>query len=130
MIDVGNGKRIAQYKKRRIKMGYKYWTQAEDAELVLMREAKVSTKEIAKALKRSPSSVMNRIAVKDIPYGKPSVIDQIASVGVAFGEPDTVQTEKEKQASEMQSLKNALEEMEEDIKPSNWFPKLKRWLGF
>lgn len=24
-------------------MGYKYWTQAEDAELVLMREAKVST---------------------------------------------------------------------------------------
>ena len=111
-------------------MGYKYWTQAEDAELVLMREAKVSTKEIAKALKRSPSSVMNRIAVKEIPYGKPSVIDQIASVGVAFGEPDTVRKEKEKQASEMQSLRNALEEMEEDIKPSNWFPRLKRWLGF
>ena len=111
-------------------MGYKYWTQAEDAELVLMREAKVSTKEISRALNRSPSSVMNRIAVKEIPYGKPSVIDQIASVGVAFGEPDTVQTEKEKQASEMQSLKDALEEMEEDIKPSNWFPKLKRWLGF
>ena len=78
-------------------MGFKYWTQAEDAELVLMREAKVSTKEISRALNRSPSSVMNRIAVKEIPYGKPSVIDQIASVGVAFGEPDTVQKEKEKQ---------------------------------
>jgi IS30 family transposase len=50
-------------------MGYKYWTQAEDAELVLMREAKVSTKEIATALKRSPSSVMNRISTKGIPYG-------------------------------------------------------------
>ena len=130
-------------------MGYKYWTQAEDAELVLMREAKVSTKEIAKALKRSPSSVMNRIAVKKIPYGKPSTTLANAStvtyvglvhtsrtkptarfVDVEFGEPDTVQTEKEKQASEMQSLRNALEEMEEDIKPSNWFPRLKRWLGF
>ena len=111
-------------------MGYKYWTAAEDAELVLMREAKVPTKIIARDLKRSPSSVINRIHQKDLPYGKPSVIDQIASVGVAFGEPDTVQTEKEKQASEMQSLRNALEEMEDDIKPSNWFPRLKRWLGF
>tara|TARA_B100000767_G_scaffold222755_1_gene211509 strand:- start:1355 stop:1690 length:336 start_codon:yes stop_codon:yes gene_type:complete len=111
-------------------MGYKYWTAAEDAELVLMREAKVPTKIIARDLKRSPSSVINRIHQKDLPYGKPSVIDQIASVGVAFGEPDTVQKEQEKQASEMQSLRNALEEMEEDIKPSNWFPRLKRWLGF
>jgi len=111
-------------------MGYKYWTAAEDAELVLMREAKVPTKIIAKDLKRSPSSVINRIHQKDLPYGKPSVIDQIASVGIAFGEPDTVQKEQEKQASEMQSLRNALEEMEEDIKPSNWFPRLKRWLGF
>ena len=111
-------------------MGYKYWTAAEDAELVLMREAKVPTKIIARDLKRSPSSVINRIHQKDLPYGKPSVIDQIASVGIAFGEPDTVQKEKEKQASEMQSLRNALEEMEEDIKPSNWFPRLKRWLGF
>ncbi len=111
-------------------MGYKYWTAAEDAELVLMREAKVPTKIIARDLKRSPSSVINRIHQKDLPYGKPSVIDQIASVGVAFGEPDTVQKEKEKQASEMQSLRNALEEMEDDIKPSNWFPRLKRWLGF
>ena len=109
-------------------MGYKYWTAAEDAELVLMREAKVPTKIIARDLKRS--SVINRIHQKDLPYGKPSVIDQIASVGVAFGEPDTVQKEKEKQASEMQSLRNALEEMEDDIKPSNWFPRLKRWLGF
>ena len=111
-------------------MGYKYWTAAEDAELVLMREAKVPTKIIARDLKRSPSSVINRIHQKDLPYGKPSVIDQIASVGVAFGEPDTVQKEQEKQASEMQSLRNALEEMEEEIKPSNWFPRLKRWLGF
>jgi len=96
----------------------------------LMREAKVPTKIIARDLKRSPSSVINRIHQKDLPYGKPSVIDQIASVGVAFGEPDTVQTELEKQSKEMQSLRNALEEMEDDIKPSNWFPRLKRWLGF
>ena len=111
-------------------MGYKYWTAAEDAELVLMREAKVPTKIIARDLKRSPSSVINRIHQKDLPYGKPSVIDQIASVGIAFGEPDTVQTELEKQSKEMQSLRDALEEMEDDIKPSNWFPRLKRWLGF
>jgi hypothetical protein len=160
-------------------MGYKYWTQAEDAELVLMREAKVSTKEIATALKRSPSSVMNRISTKGIPYGntpsgvqnmrasryrqsadmqKPYRIQNLSpdkqtafvkgqlnhNPYIELGEPDdsayseftkgqldhNAYTEKEKQESEMQSLKNALEEMEEDIKPSNWFPKLKRWLGF
>jgi len=38
---------------------HKLWTAADDAELVLMREAKVPTKEIAIALGRTPSSVMN-----------------------------------------------------------------------
>ena len=49
---------------------HKLWTAADDAELVLMREAKVPTKEIAIALGRTPSAVMNRISAKGIPYGK------------------------------------------------------------
>ena len=48
---------------------YKGWTQADDAELVLMREAWVSTKEIARALNRTPSSVSNRISVLKLPVG-------------------------------------------------------------
>ena len=49
---------------------YKKWTQADDAELVLMREARVPVKEIAKALKRTPSAVANRVIVLGIPMGK------------------------------------------------------------
>ena len=49
---------------------YKKWSQADDAELTLMREARTSTKEIAKALKRTPTSVTNRITTLGIPYGK------------------------------------------------------------
>ena len=49
---------------------YKKWSQADDAELTLMREARTSTKEIAKALKRTPTSVTNRITTLGIPMGK------------------------------------------------------------
>tara|TARA_R110001583_G_scaffold149503_2_gene301601 strand:+ start:37 stop:345 length:309 start_codon:yes stop_codon:yes gene_type:complete len=52
------------------KRKYKPWTQADDAELVLMREASTPTTLIAKALKRTHSSVTNRIATLDIPMGK------------------------------------------------------------
>jgi len=72
---------------------YKYWTAAEDAELVLMREAKVPTKEIAIALGRTPSSVMNRINTQDVPYGKEPTFREVvdtafAKHGIEFGEPD------------------------------------------
>ena len=49
---------------------YKKWTQADDAELVLMREARVPVKEIAKTLKRTPSAVANRVIVLGIPVGR------------------------------------------------------------
>ena len=49
---------------------YKKWTQADDAELVLMREARVPVKEIAKTLKRTPSAVANRVIVLGIPKGR------------------------------------------------------------
>ena len=52
------------------KRTYKDWTQADDAELVLMREAVTPTKEIARVLKRTPSSVANRITVLKLPVGK------------------------------------------------------------
>ena len=53
-----------------VKNTYKKWTQADDAELVLMREARVPVKEIAKALKRTPSAVANRVIVLGIPVGR------------------------------------------------------------
>ena len=51
------------------KRTYKGWTQADDAELVLLREAAVSTKVIAIILKRTSSSVTNRITVLKLPVG-------------------------------------------------------------
>jgi hypothetical protein len=57
---------------------YKKWSQADDAELTLMREARTSTKEIAKALKRTPTSVTNRIATLGIPKGR-VVYDDISA---------------------------------------------------
>lgn len=86
---------------------HKPWTAADDAELVLMREARTPTKEIAIALGRTPSSVMNRVSAKGIPYGKEptfrEVVDtafaklpadfgriQCAKHGIEFGEPDKV----------------------------------------
>jgi len=53
-----------------VKNTYKKWTQADDAELVLMREARVPVKEIAKTLKRTPSAVANRVIVLGIPVGR------------------------------------------------------------
>ena len=51
------------------KRAYKGWTQADDAELVLLREAITPTKQIAKLLKRTPSSVANRITILKLPVG-------------------------------------------------------------
>ena len=51
------------------KRAYKGWTQADDAELVLLREAITPTKEIARVLKRTPSSVANRITILKLPVG-------------------------------------------------------------
>jgi len=51
------------------KRTYKDWTQADDAELVLLREAITPTKEIARVLKRTSSSVANRITVLKLPVG-------------------------------------------------------------
>ena len=56
---------------------YKKWSQADDAELILMREARTSTKEIAKALKRTPTSVTNRIATLGIPKGRAREFGQV-----------------------------------------------------
>tara|TARA_A100000172_G_scaffold8530_1_gene4681 strand:+ start:79 stop:342 length:264 start_codon:yes stop_codon:yes gene_type:complete len=56
---------------------YKKWSQADDAELTLMREARTSTKEIAKALKRTPTSVTNRIATLGIPKGRVREFGQV-----------------------------------------------------
>jgi hypothetical protein len=51
------------------KRTYKGWTPADDAELVLLREAITPTKEIARVLKRTPSSVANRISILKLPVG-------------------------------------------------------------
>lgn len=56
---------------------YKKWSQADDAELTLMREARTSTKEIAKALKRTPTSVTNRITALGIPKGRVREFGQV-----------------------------------------------------
>tara|TARA_R110000737_G_scaffold290812_1_gene297434 strand:+ start:236 stop:580 length:345 start_codon:yes stop_codon:yes gene_type:complete len=112
------------------KRTYKHWSMADDAELVMMRAAKVPTKIIARDLKRTPSSVVNRIYQNNIPWGIPS--EEIAKKGIAFGEPDyfNVKNERERQIIELQSIQDVFQEMEKDIKPSNWFPRLKRWFGF
>ena len=113
---------------------YKYWTAADDAELVLMREAKVPTKEIAIALGRTPSAVMNRISAKGIPYGKEptfrEVVDtafaklpadfgriQCAKHGVEFGEPD----------KPLHRMKHMLNQMERDIKRKPQWLKAMMW---
>ena len=51
------------------KRTYKGWTPADDAELLLLREAITPTKEIAKVLKRTPSAVANRISFLKLPMG-------------------------------------------------------------
>ncbi len=103
----------------------KPWTAADDAELVLMREAKTPTKEIARALNRTPSAVMNRIRNKQIPYGKEltfrEVVDTAFAKGeIEFGDPD--------EKGSFEQLTDLLGQMEKDIKPSKWFPKLRKVL--
>jgi hypothetical protein len=99
---------------------HKPWTAADDAELVLMREARTPTKEIAIALGRTPSAVMNRISAKGIPYGKEltfsEVVDQaFAKHEIEFGVPD-------RKSREM------LEQMERDIKRKpEWFKAMMWW---
>ena len=112
------------------KKTYKPWTTAENAELILMREAKTPTKEIAKALKRSPSSVINRINTQSIPYGKELTFREVVDTAFAKGEIEfgDVDTERKKQSKELFSLRNVLEDMERDIKPSKWFSKLRKFL--
>ena len=101
---------------------YKKWTAAEDAELVLMREAKVTTPEIARALGRTPSSVTGRISAKGIPYGK---------------EPDGVDAAYEhfKQrlypnglGKSLNDMGIMLNQMEKDIKPKpQWWKAMMWW---
>ena len=67
------------------KRTYKGWTPADDAELLLLREAITPTKEIAKVLKRTPSSVANRISTLKLPVGGRN--------NMFFGRPDKRQVE-------------------------------------
>jgi len=68
------------------KQTYKKWSMADHAELVLMREAKVPTKEIARALKRTPSSVVNHIYQHEIPYGRTETFNEVIDAALARGE--------------------------------------------
>ena len=136
---------------------YKYWTAADDAELVLMREAKVPTKEIAIALGRTPSSVMNRVSAKGIPYGKlytkeqlegfsqtkardleeltfSEVVDQaFAKHEIEFGVPDRKSEDLERSKPKTNAygfgrLPEMLEQMERDIKPKpQWWKAMMWW---
>ena len=136
---------------------YKPWTDADDAELVLMREARTSTKEIAIALGRTPSAVMNRISAKGIPYGKlytkeqlegfsqtkareleeltfSEVVDQaFAKHEIEFGVPDRKSRDLEKSKPKTNAygfgrLPEMLEQMERDIKPKpEWWKAMMWW---
>ena len=68
------------------KQTYKSWSMADHAELVLMREARVATKEIARALKRTPSSVVNHIYQHEIPYGRTETFNEVIDAALARGE--------------------------------------------
>ena len=116
---------------------YKYWTAAEDAELVLMREAKVPTREIAEALKRTPSSVMNRINTQDVPYGKEPTFREVvdtafAKHGIEFGEPDSkrqnLSPEENRMKQWLGGMPEMLQQMERDIKPKpQWWKAMMWW---
>ena len=117
---------------------HKPWTAADDAELVLMREAKVPTKEIAIALGRTPSAVMNRISAKGIPYGKEltfsEVVDQaFAKHEIEFGVPDRKSRDLERSKPKTNAygfgrLPEMLEQMERDIKRKpEWFKAMMWW---
>ncbi len=117
---------------------HKPWTAADDAELVLMREAKVPTKEIAIALGRTPSAVMNRVSAKGIPYGKEltfsEVVDQaFAKHEIEFGVPDRKSRDLERSKPKTNAygfgrLPEMLEQMERDIKRKpEWFKAMMWW---
>ena len=105
---------------------YKKWTAAEDAELVLMREAKVTTPEIARALGRTPASVTGRISAKSVPYGKEptfrGVVDTAFAKGeIEFGEPDGL-------GKSLNDMGIMLNQMERDIKPKpQWWKAMMWW---
>ena len=105
---------------------YKKWTATDDAELVLMREAKTPTKEIAIALGRTPSAVMNRISTKSVPYGKEltfrEVVDTAFAKGeIEFGEPDGL-------GKSLNDMGIMLNQMEQDIKPKpQWWKAMMWW---
>jgi hypothetical protein len=117
---------------------HKPWTAADDAELVLMREARTPTKEIAIALGRTPSAVMNRISAKGIPYGKEltfsEVVDQaFAKHEIEFGVPDRKSRDLERSKPKTNAygfgrLPEMLEQMERDIKRKpEWFKAMMWW---
>jgi len=105
---------------------YKKWTAAEDAELVLMREAKVTTPEIARALGRTPSSVTGRISAKSVPYGKEPTFREVVDTAFAkgeieFGEPDGL-------GKSLNDMGIMLNQMEQDIKPKpQWWKAMMWW---
>ena len=136
---------------------HKPWTAADDAELVLMREARTPTKEIAIALGRTPSAVMNRISAKGIPYGTlytkeqlegfsqtkareleeltfSEVVDQaFAKHEIEFGVPDRKSRDLEMSKPKTNAygfgrLPEMLEQMERDIKRKpEWFKAMMWW---
>ena len=110
---------------------YKKWTAADDAELVLMREAKTPTKEIAIALGRTPSAVMNRISTKSVPYGKELTFREVVDTAFAKGEPDALDLEISLEGDLGKSLNDMgimLNQMEQDIKPKpQWWKAMMWW---
>mgnify|MGYP003652653531 CR=1 FL=1 len=107
---------------------YKYWTAADDAELVLMREAKVPTKEIAIALGRTPSAVMNRISAKGIPYGKEPTFREVVDTAFAKLPADFGRIQCAKHGVELHRMKHMLNQMERDIKRKpQWFKAMMWW---
>lgn len=117
---------------------HKPWTAADDAELVLMRETKVPTKEIAIALGRTPSSVMNRVSAKGIPYGKEPTFREVVDTAFAkheieFGVPDRKSRDLEMSKPKTNAygfgrLPEMLEQMERDIKPKpQWWKAMMWW---
>ena len=135
---------------------YKPWTDADDAELVLMREARTPTKEIAIALGRTPSAVMNRISAKGIPYGKEPTFREVVDTafaklpadfgrircgkhGVEFGEPDglgkslndmgaMLGSEEYRMKRWLGDMPEMLNQMERDIKRKpQWYKAMMWW---
>jgi len=116
----------------------KLWTDADDAELVLMREARTPTKEIAIALGRTPSAVMNRISAKGIPYGKEPTFREVVDTAFAkheieFGVPDRKSRDLEMSKPKTNAygfgrLPEMLNQMERDIKRKpQWFKAMMWW---